>query len=796
MIERALVQLYKNFHDTKCEKAVKNLVNTAKLTRDNNLSTFNFTGLDLSLTTLNMVKLSTLCTDGKRRTSNFRETYLTEETFQSSGHSAAVHTMCLIDNILLSISAGGIWAYDSEKGSFNFLATYKGEQVMSSVYSKKTGRLLTGDRNGTFCVWDCSIDNGNIIICLKHSCNLKGSVQQILSTDNQDVFFISVIDGSIYRFDSRSENDFSLVFRFVQLERAKCKMVYDYDRLYCSYGKQIRELVFDHNFMVIQNNLWHEIKCMEDAYIYDIKKTGWNDDLELIINIRGITKSVIELVSESESVIIADNAHDHNKRTDKFIGFNNIAVSCSGCKFVLTSNSQSKSMPNIYEYSRTNMISNDFNLQVYYGKQIAEVEDAFYLDDNRIVTCSVDRSLQIIDTKNELVSEFLPGHYHGIHTLAPINEKEIYIASYSGSISCWNKVRYMDNWKCKKVFQVHNDWIWDLDYYYHMNILYVAACSYDQKISVWNTASEIMVCEIPMSSRILSIEFKKNGDLIAATDWGLVVVYRIDFKNNQYYELCRVDLNKKFDCKCRKLKIENDSGETATVLILAETINNRPMIINITISGENELETEELSSIKNLLPDSTFLRAIDIIKSDDNILYLIAGNYTDGKKSKFALLYNSLNNYSYLTNEHEGENNNGISACILFNYQNDIYAAIATYSYSICIYKIEEKCKITFLKKLIHDNQLLDVKFLGTTLFVASLSGKVFAWKFDKLINSKNSDLILNFMNSDFCKVIIQNMSGFDMVNVDFSNSDTTSWGDDFRQKIEQYSKRDKHRRI
>ena len=48
-------------------------------------------------------------------------------------------------------------------------------------------------------------------------------------------------------------------------------------------------------------------------------------------------------------------------------------------------------------------------------------------------------------------------------------------------------------------------------------------------------------------------------------------------------------------------------------------------------------------------------------------------------------------------------------------------------------------------------------------------------------------------MDSDFCKAIIQNMSGFNMVDVDFLNSDTTMWSDDFRQKIEQYSKRYNH---
>ena len=31
------------------------------------------------------------------------------------------------------------------------------------------------------------------------------------------------------------------------------------------------------------------------------------------------------------------------------------------------------------------------------------------------------------------------------------------------------------------------------------------------------------------------------------------------------------------------------------------------------------------------------------------------------------------------------------------------------------------------------------------------------------------------------------------MVDVDFLNSDTTMWSDDFRQKIEQYSKRYNH---
>ena len=795
LIERALALLYENFHNIKCAEAVKNLVNVAKLTRDNNLSTFNFSGLDLSLTTLNMTKLSTLCIDGKLKTANFNQAYLTEETFQSSGHSAAIHTMCRVDNNLLSISAGGIWAYNLDTGSFKILSTYKGTQVMSSAYSQELGCLFTGDNNGTLCIWSYSVDNGNILIKLKKSYNLNGAIQQILLTNVQNICFVSVMDGGIYRYDALSEVGIVLITKFEQLERVKCKMVFDYDRIYCSYGTQIHELLLDKNFNVIKDSIWYKTENINDGYIYDMKRALWNeDDLELVINIRGITKSVIELVSESGFITIVCKEHDKNKRIDKFRGFNNIAVSLYDSKFVLTSNSQSKSMPNIYEFSKVDTAGNNYNLQVYFGKQIAEVEDALYLDDNKIITCSVDRSLQIIDTKNELVSEYLPGHYHGIHTLDVISENEIYLASYSGSISCWKKVRHMYNWKCKKVFQTHDDWIWDLKHYLYYNVLYVAACSYDQSISIWNTSNEMLVCKIPMNGRVLSIEFTNNGDLLAITDLGIIEIYRIDFINNQFYKLRHADLNKLFNCKCRKLKIINDSVNITTALVLAETVNNNPIVINIKFLGKDKLQITEFTDIRGLVPDSVFLRAIDVLDCDTNRMYLIAGNYDDVKKSEFALIYDGVKNHSVLANDRENENNSGISACILFNYKSNLYAATTAYSYSMCIYRVEENCRTTFLKKLTHDNQLLDVKFLGSTLFSASLSGKVFAWEFDKVIASEKSNL--NFIDSDFCKIIIQNMSGFNMVDVDFLNSDTTMWSDDFRQKIEQYSKRYSRRRM
>lgn len=795
LIERALALLYKNFHNTKCAEAVKNLVNAAKLPRDNNLSTFNFSGLDLSLTTLNMVKLSTLCIDGNLKKANFNQVYLTEETFQSSGHSAAIHTMCQVENNLLSISAGGIWAYNLDTSSFKILSTYKGSQIISSVYSKELGCLFTGDNNGTLCIWNYSVDNNNIHINLKNSYNLNSSIQQILLTDDQNICFVSVRDGGIYRYDTLSDVGFVLITKFEQLERVKCKMVFDYDRIYCSYGTQIHELLLDKNFNVIKDSIWYKTENINDGYIYDMKRALWNeDDLELVINIRGITKSVIELVSESGFITIVCKEHDKNKRIDKFRGFNNIAVSLYDSKFVLTSNSQSKSMPNIYEFSKVDTSGNNYNLQVYFGKQIAEVENALYLDDNKIITCSVDRSLQIIDTKNELVSEYLPGHYHGIHTLDVISENEIYLASYSGSISCWKKVRHMYNWKCKKVFQTHDDWIWDLKHYLYYNVLYVAACSYDQSISIWNTSNEMLVCKIPMNGRVLSIEFTNNGDLLAITDLGIIEIYRIDFINNQFYKLRHADLNKLFNCKCRKLKIINDSVNITTALVLAETVNNNPIVINIKFLGKDKLQITEFTDISGLVPDSVFLRAIDVLDCDTNRMYLIAGNYDDVKKSEFALIYDGVKNHSVLANDRENENNSGISACILFNYKSNLYAATTAYSYSMCIYRVEENCRTTFLKKLTHDNQLLDVKFLGSTLFSASLSGKVFAWEFDKVIASEKSNL--NFIDSDFCKIIIQNMSGFNMVDVDFLNSDTTMWSDDFRQKIEQYSKRYSRRRM
>lgn len=113
----------------------------------------------------------------------------------------------------------------------------------------------------------------------------------------------------------------------------------------------------------------------------------------------------------------------------------------------------------------------------------------------RLATVSDDRSVQILTPDDEGVATiYHRGSYNGVHSIDIVNDNELLIAQYDGSISYWKKNK--KGWRCRDVFHIHSGWVWKVQHYRIKDNLYFISCSYDgtlKRTNVKTSYSETLV---------------------------------------------------------------------------------------------------------------------------------------------------------------------------------------------------------------------------------------------------------------------------------------------------------------
>ena len=144
---------------------IAQLIRIVALARKNNLSGFDFDGLNLTSTKLNKIKLYKDIINK----ASFANAKVSQSTFAPLGHEGAVYTMLYIkDRYLLSFSKNDIFCFDMKSRRHYKLASYEPAAIHASYHNEATSSIITGDEKGIYVLWTYTI-NGDGILSLKEN---------------------------------------------------------------------------------------------------------------------------------------------------------------------------------------------------------------------------------------------------------------------------------------------------------------------------------------------------------------------------------------------------------------------------------------------------------------------------------------------------------------------------------------------------------------------------------------------------------------------------------------------------
>ena len=428
LLEQALQILSELPANSAVQKSIEQLIFAVKQTRHQNLSTFRFNDLHLETVNLNGIRLYDFQCN-TLHTADFSGSFLNAYTFQPLGHSAAVHTFCTIQNNVLSISGSGIWCYNNQTQQFRFLSAYNGTYVSTSVSVPQHRLLLIGDKNGNLSFWSVSFQDKLLSIQQQpeRTISLNNTIQHLLYDAAQDCCFAAIKREGIWRIPLlHPENRKFVPYPEHCRNFRKYRLAAVEDVLIFSCGKTLYQIPMHAETFCseqIQPFLTVSTQAPEpdDAFIYDFKVLSYLHQPCFLINLRGKSRSVVLLATPNGNLEIQRKEH-----TDTFNGFNDLILSPDASKFCICNKVYGNREPCISEVLLS-IFEKEIICKPYYGKQNFEIETACYLDSNSIMLSSLDRSLQIINTRTETICCQFLGYDAGIHSLFPVNENTLFI---------------------------------------------------------------------------------------------------------------------------------------------------------------------------------------------------------------------------------------------------------------------------------------------------------------------------------------------------------------------------------
>ena len=803
LLEQALQILSELPANSAVQKSIEQLIFAVKQTRHQNLSTFRFNDLHLETVNLNGIRLYDFQCN-TLHTADFSGSFLNAYTFQPLGHSAAVHTFCTIQNNVLSISGSGIWCYNNRTRQFRFLSAYNGTYVSTSVSVPQHQLLLMGDKNGDLSFWSVSFQDKLLSIQQQpeRTISLGNVIQHLLYDTAQDCCFAAIKGEGIWRIPLlHPENRKFVPYPEHCRNFRKYRLAAVEDVLIFSCGKTLYQIpMHAESFCSEQIQPFLTVSTQapepDDAFIYDFKVLSHLHQPCFLINLRGKSRSVVLLATPNGNLEIQRKEH-----TDTFNGFNDLILSPDASKFCICNKVYGNQEPCISEVLLS-IFEKDIICKPYYGKQNFEIETACYLDSDSIMLSSLDRSLQIINTRTETICCQFLGYDAGIHSLFPVNENTLYTSSYDGTLHQLSRESWFTgSWHCVRAIPAHNNWVHQVKQFSIDGVPVLASCSHDHTIRIWNAKTETCICTISMPYLVIAVGFFPDGTVVGVTRNGMIGHYQIDLNHQQAETLSLLDLHQIPECsfaRTRKLCMRKKADGTWLLFLLVWTANHTTVVYQLTENDQQELQLNRCCSMDELVTENVILRDVDVafLKDGHTRCALFCGSpYQQYQNNFFALQTDQNQQYLYRpeadtpisVSRHDAlDNYNGVTAGLFLSYQGELYAAIATYSYQIIIFAVREVTNAKIILKCVHDTPILDLQTAGNTLFAAGANGKVFQWNLAQLLPVSDTEKPLIF-HSQPENIIFENVSGFFMNHVRFADSHT-DWNEDFRKKIEQYA--------
>lgn len=817
--------------------SVAYLVNLAVIGRKNDLSQFDFSGLDLSLTKLNGVKLS-VGSGRERAKAKFHNAIITKETFAPVGHAGAPLVMFFVENrFVVSFSKNTICSFDMKTGVQQVVCEYSEEVIISAVHISNTKKIVTGDAIGILSLWRYEVVNDKLSLSLVKQYNLLDSVYMFAADDRkkrakiQDIciwgnnhILFSVSCGDVFSIDAELSN-------IPILKLSLCSEGNEYSR-FCRIKSNGNDFYVSYGNKIYKNKIEQSLAMpMVKGCIYDFLLVNIEGSLTVLANFRGDKNNPegavsviykfdeVQFDNSKSNLIKSFREKRHSVSSHGFTGWNRFSLMLDdgSCAYLCANTNDDSMTPSVYKLSFEPVYDEDDEVEdieveyeaVFGNKHTMSVECVLpftYNERKYLATSSTDRSVEILDisaTENTLIYH-LPGYTDGVTCMKVVDDKTIYTSHYSGEVCKWHKNK-ANKWMCTIMSKPHTNWVWIVDCICTESESYIVSGSYDHSVSLTNDRTGNSIILDGCKGHVKAMEIIDNS-IIAAYDYKgdkssvyeFAVFSNIDFAEGKKHYQCIEAPGNGF-VRCMK-RIEDElflcvnlTFESKFYCIKIERDGNR---VKLEMDSDGSLK----SVLKNQIKSDTFktqIRAIDVIDYNGERFFVCGGNvgnffieiWNDKQTEKSKVTIQSRP--PIVSSYNDGyDGSDGVSTIKFAEYNSELYIIAGAYDYHTYIYKLSvnsNKINCNIVSVIEHSDKVMNIQYVKKTsqLYVSLFDGKVYTWNMESLINSTNT-----LIDDGSGELLFHAVTGLHIMGVDFTNHNSNSdIPDDFKRIMRYYCK-------
>lgn len=618
------------------------LIKLYSLANRNNIASLNLDTLDLREVSLSTFKL---CQGDK--CVSLKHTKISEDTFLQDALQTASSTICTYTynekNYVTAFSTTNALIYDVGADSWNCIRNLPNNGWVNCCCVTESDQklyILLGRKNGIIDRFNPATNEMMTYCDLKSKSDIE-SIISVKTNNGKSIFMFSDSTGSVYIYNQDMNTP---------LEIHHCNAdVVDRVKTVCKkrgLSSTARLTKSDtHAYLCFGNFIWCcdlplvdvsvfniYFSLHENVYIKDIHYT----DGVLFLN-KGNEISVIDCNSGTESLPYVP---DDVLGLDHFTKFSPDITERSVIVGVAAKDNDFSNLANFYRIS----VTIDYEEETYKctaqsisrGLQKLVTYTAVYFNmpnspTPRLATVSDDRSVQILTPDDEGVPTiYHKGSYNGVHSIDMINEKELLIAQYDGSVSYWRK--NSKGWRCKDVFPIHSGWVWKVQHLKGTELSFIS-CSYDGTVKHTNVVTGKTKTLISDPSRKAILDFvltiNHEGKLSAVYAITDKTVYR--WNNDKEIITGHLPLETDWhEYYFRSIAIIGEDCPYIAVNIKQKNESSKSIIV----SWSNQSKFHKVIDIESTCK---FVRCLKAYAFDKMKMLVVGGNYDDDQYFAFYM---------------------------------------------------------------------------------------------------------------------------------------------------------------
>ena len=499
------IDLLRNRFDNSDTFPLSVLIRLYGLVNGNDLSALNLDGFDLRQICLSEYKLYRRDeTTGEVTSISLKNAQVSEDTFLQNTLQTASSTICSYTFngkvYVTAFSKTNALIYDAAENTWKCVRNLPDNGwVKCSCFLELHDRpiVLLGCESGLISLFDLANHTVERFCDTGESCGIE-SIFCVPGKDSEPCLLFCNSEGTVFtlRLSAPQLDAPRTLLRFDLPHRNRLKLKCD------KIGIRIASRLtvsHRHAYLCSDNEIWRcELPISENSNFEKVKEL----DPDILIKDIHYTDGVLFLnkcreISVMECDTLQEGSPWQVENADKLLYFSKLSPDIhenSVIVGVAAKNNDYSQLANFYRITARYHADDEqyacIGRAIPRGLQTLTTYSAAYFsvpqsEIPRLATVADDRSVQILTPDDEnAVTIYHRGAYHGVHAIDIINERELLVAQYDGSVSYWKKGQ--KGWKCRDIFHIHNGWVWKTMFFREGETPYFLSCSYDGTLKCTN----------------------------------------------------------------------------------------------------------------------------------------------------------------------------------------------------------------------------------------------------------------------------------------------------------------------